>query len=95
MKIVDVCDALAAKRHKIGDEVVISTPLGIGHRAVALGFGIPFIILVVSLFASILFVGEENIAALISLASLFVYYIILYLFRDILQRKFTFYIDNH
>ena len=64
----------------------------VGMNAVFLAFGIPFLVLIVVLFVASRFMSEE-VAALLSIACLIPYYIILYLLRDKLRERFTFRIE--
>lgn len=61
-----------------------------GLMAVALCYGVPAVVVVVALAAAILTGVSEGLSALISLATVAVYYGILWLFRDKLAQKISF-----
>lgn len=92
VKMIDVRDAVSARTHSVGDEVVVATGTDAGFRAVAYGFVIPFLVLIAALFAAVGLAKSEAISALISISALALYYLILYLYRGKLQRKFMFHI---
>jgi sigma-E factor negative regulatory protein RseC len=66
-----------------------------GMRAVFIAFGIPFFVLVGALFAAMQMTGSEWQAGLIALAALVPYYLIIYICKDKLGRKFTFTIESN
>jgi sigma-E factor negative regulatory protein RseC len=77
-----------------GDQVTLVATTQMGMRAVALGYGIPLVLMVVVLIAGILTTGNEPLSALASLACLIPYYILLYAFRNKLSKKLSFTIEN-
>lgn len=78
---------------KPGMEVTVLMSRSLGSRAVFLGYVLPLIVLVGSLVLFVAVIGNEGLAALISLVLTVVYYAILYLFRDNLKKKFNFSIE--
>ena len=66
----------------------------VGHLAVAWGFGIPLIIMLATMFLIKAFTGQDTFAALLSIAALIPYYMILYLFRNKIHRKLFFRIEK-
>ncbi len=78
------------KNLSIGQEVKISMGLGQANRAVIFAYVIPLIILVAMIFILSALKIEEGPNALISIASLIPYYLILFLFRSKLKRKFEY-----
>jgi sigma-E factor negative regulatory protein RseC len=60
---------------------------------VFIAFGIPFFVLVAVLFAAMRLSGSEGVAGLSALTALIPYYLIIYICRDKLGRKFTFTIE--
>lgn len=92
-KIIDVygasCDNL-----KVGDKVFVIASRGTGFFAVLLSSVIPLLLLVSVLFAVLEISGSEAIAALISLGSLFPYYLVIYMLRDKIRGKLTFSIER-
>ncbi len=81
------------KNLSIGDNVKISMGIGQANKAVVFAYIIPLIILVSMIFILNALKLEEGINALISIGSLIPYYLILYLFRDKIKRKFEYEID--
>lgn len=93
-KIIDIYDKQSISCHKPGDNVVISTNGKTGRNAVAIGFGIPLIVLVLALVIAYYVTGSETEAALVSLVALVPYYLIVYLLRDSLRNDFSFVIEE-
>ena len=91
-KVVDVYGVGDTSLYSIGQEVRVTASMQVGMNAVFLAFGIPFFVLIVVLFVASRFMSEE-VAALLSIACLIPYYIILYLLRDKLGQRFTFRIE--
>ncbi|MBO5811410.1 MAG: SoxR reducing system RseC family protein [Bacteroidales bacterium] len=78
------------KNLSVGQEVKISMGLGQANRAVIFAYVIPVIILVGMIFILNALKFDEGINALISIGSLVPYYLVLYLFRNKLKRKFEY-----
>ena len=78
------------KNLSIGQEVKISMGLGQANRAVIFAYVIPVIILVSMIFILNALKIDEGINALISIGSLAPYYLILFLFRNKIKRKFEY-----
>ena len=91
-KLIDIYNVDTTKYH-VGDSVTVTADMKTGYRAVALGFGVPLIILMISIFGIRALTGNEAQAALIGLAALIPYYVFLYLIRDRLRTKFSFNIE--
>lgn len=88
-KIVEIyCSDTAA--YTTGQEVVVSTSGSVARRALLLGFGVPFLVLVGVLVVVLKITGNEAVSALCGLAALIPYYIILYLCRNSIRRQLTF-----
>lgn len=80
---------------QVGQKVMIVGATSMGMKAVGWAFGIPFLILLVSLFASMaLTQNDEVTSALVSLAMLIPYYVILYLCRKRFSRVFIFTLES-
>ena len=92
-KIVDVLNVGDTSRLKVGDSVVVSASRDVANRALLLGFGLPFLILVSVLFIMLQLVSDEGLAALAALSALLPYYGLLYLLRDKIQQKMAFSIE--
>ena len=73
-----------------GEEVVVSVRSSMGIRAVVLAFVLPFILVVTVVFAGIGLTGDESIGGLAGLAFLLHYYILIYLFRNKINKRFLF-----
>lgn len=78
------------KNLSIGQEVNVSMGLGQANRAVVFAYVIPLIILVAMIFILNGLKIEEGLNALISIGSLIPYYLILFLFRNRLKRRFEY-----
>ena len=77
----------------VGDEVDVVVREELGWLAVMLAYIIPFLLLVAAV-AGLGRVGwSEAKAGTGALVSVAIYYVVLRLFRDKLQRKFTFYVE--
>jgi sigma-E factor negative regulatory protein RseC len=92
VKMVDVFCCDTAKFQK-GQEVVVSASKHVANRALLLGFGVPFILLVGGLVMTLRLTSEEGLAALVALGSLVPYYFLLWLFRDRIQRQISFQLE--
>lgn len=94
-KIIDVyqTDGIAA-RVKVGDSVMVSASRDVANRALLLGFGVPFLVLVVVLIVVLRLSGNEGLSALVALLSLAPYYGVLWLCRDKIQRRLRFYLET-
>lgn len=78
------------KNLSIGQEVKISMGLGQANKAVIFAYVIPVVILISMIFIFNALKIEEGINALLSISSLLPYYLILFLFRKKLKRKFEY-----
>lgn len=89
-KMIDVYTK-EADRYVVGQSVNVYGTTSMGMRAVLWAFGVPFVVLVAVLYASIMLTdGNEPLSALWALGSLAVYYLILYMCRDKMTKKFVF-----
>lgn len=92
-KIVDVLNVRDASRLKVGDSVIVSASRDVANKALLLGFGVPFLILVSVLFIMLKVVSDEGLAAITAILALMPYYGVLYLMRDRIQQKIAFSIE--
>ena len=93
IKIVDVfCSDNST--YQVGQDVVVWASKDVANKALLLGFGIPFLLLICVLLIALRFTSEEGIAALTALGSLVPYYFMLWLLRKKIQRQVAFHIDN-
>lgn len=94
-KMIDVYTK-EADRYAVGQSVNVYGTTSMGMRAVLWAFGVPFIVLVAVLYASIMLTGgNEPLSSLWALGSLTVYYLILYMCRDKMTKKFVFTIKSN
>lgn len=80
--------------YEVGQEVVVCMEQKVGTKAVLIGFFFPFLILITSAIVSnkYLFPTTEALTALVSIISITVYYLIIYLIRNKIEKKFHFHI---
>lgn len=88
-KIINI-NTPKANDFQIGQNVMVSMGLGQANKAVVFAYVIPTIILFSMIFILNHFKIEEGINALISISFLVPYYLILFLFRDKMKRKFEY-----
>lgn len=93
-KIVDVLNVQDTASLKVGDPVVVSASGDVAGRALLLGFGLPFLVLVTVLVLVLLLTGREGLAALSGLGALIPYYLVLWLFRDTIRQKLAFQLET-
>jgi sigma-E factor negative regulatory protein RseC len=91
-KTVDVYSHQSA-HYQVGQGVTVCGTTSMGMRAVGIAFGIPFFVLLIALFAGMRLTGSEWQAGLIALVALVPYYLIIYMYREKLGRRFTFTIE--
>lgn len=88
-KLVEVHTADAGK-YVTGQAVIVAGAESLGMKAVAFAFGLPLLLLLAALIAVLRVSGSEKIAAIASVAVLVPYYIVLFLFRDMIKKDFQF-----
>lgn len=88
-KLIDVNDADAAS-YRVGERVMLIGETSMGVMAVALAFFFPFVLLVVALFLFMSRTGSELLSALLSLGVLVPYYVLLWLNKARLKKRFSF-----
>ena len=93
VKIVDVfcCDTA---KYETGQEVTVWASKDVANRALLLGFGVPFLLLVCVLLIALRLTANEGLAALLALGSLVPYYFVLWCLRDRIQRGISFQIEE-
>lgn len=91
-KLIDVYGSSHAG-YQVGERVMVVASPEVGVRAVAWGFGIPFVLLVVVVFIMVRLTGNEGLAALASLVALLPYYLVLYVLRDKIRERLSFGIE--
>ena len=82
-----------ASSYQVGESVVVCASRDVANRALLLGFGVPFLLLVGVLILTLYITGNEGVAAMAGLLALVPYYIVLYAFRSHIQRQLAFYIE--
>lgn len=73
---------------------MVSASRSVANRALLLGFGLPFVILVAVLVIVLQLLGHEGYAALSALGALIPYYLALWLFRDHISQKLSFQLET-
>ena len=94
VKVVDVCGVANVSSLSVGQSVVVSTSRDVASRALLLGFGLPFLLLVAVLMVVLWITGNEGVAALSAIGSLVPYYLVLWLLRDRISRQVRFEIKD-
>ena len=92
VKVVDVF-GFDTTKYATGQEVTGWASRDVANRALLLGFGVPFLLLVCVLLIALRFTANEGVAALLALGSLVPYYFALWLLRDRIQRGISFQIE--
>ncbi len=92
VKLIDVYENHSAEYY-IGQNVMVHGTTSMGMQAVLLAFGVPFLVLFIALYATLQITGDELTAALAGLLALFPYFLIIYMCRGKLSRKFFFTIE--
>lgn len=93
IKIVDVMSNNTSG-YKVGQEVTVWASKDVANRALMLGFGVPFLLLICVLMVALKLTGNEGVAALAAIASLVPYYVALWLMRDKIQLHISFNLEN-
>ena len=94
-KIIDVTvEGHEAFNWKKGQTVTVCTSGTMAGRALLLGFGVPLLIMLIVLVATLAAGCSEGMAALLMIASLIPYYIGLWLFRNRIARTISFQIES-
>ena len=88
-KVVEV-ETADWKQYSIGDGVTVSVNEGLGLYAVLLAYILPALIIVGAVIAISAATHNELAAALIPILLTAIYFVVLYLSRNKLQRRFTF-----
>lgn len=91
-KIVDVLIANASK-FKVGQDVTVWTSSKVANRALVLGFGMPFLLLIGVLVVVLYLTGHEGVSALAAIGSLIPYYFLLWLKRDSIRSTLLFHLE--
>jgi sigma-E factor negative regulatory protein RseC len=87
-KSVDVYDY--TNQYQVGEEVNILLKQTLGFRALFLGYVLPFLLILFFLIVLTIITNNEAVSGLGALSVLVPYYIILFVMRDKIRKKFTF-----
>ncbi len=93
VKIVDVFCSNSSD-YSVGQDVTVWASKDVANKALLLGFGVPFLLLVSVLMIALKIIGDEGISALIALGALVPYYFALWLMRDRIQHQISFQIED-
>lgn len=88
-KIIEVSLAPSDK-YEMGQHVMVEMKQSMGSWAVLLGYFFPFLFVLIGLIVFTLIGLDEGLSALLSLGILIPYYLVLYLTRDLLSKRFTY-----
>jgi sigma-E factor negative regulatory protein RseC len=89
-KIVEVEDVVASQ-YEVGDRVEVALQSGtMGTKAVVLTYIVPFFVLAVLLFGSVMLGVSEGLSAIVSLVGVVGYYLVIYALRDRIKKKIKF-----
>lgn len=83
-----------SKNYNIGETVTVIMKQSLGVRAVMIGYFIPFAIMITVFILLTIAETGELFSALASFSSVGLYYVIVWLLRDIINKKFTFNIKD-
>ena len=93
-KIVEVfCDDAAS--YQKGQEVRVTASKQVAANALLLGFGLPFLLLMLILIVTLKLSENEGVAAIAALASLVPYYLVLWLFKDRIRQRLAFALERN
>ena len=88
-KIIQI-DLLPGQQYQTGQSVVVEMKQSIGNWAVLLGYIFPFVAVFLGLILFISIGMDEGIAGILSLVTLALYYYLLFSFRNLISKKFTY-----
>ena len=81
--------------YRIGEEVVLCGSTSMGMRAVLLAFGIPVLLLLFALFATMRITdGDALLSAIVAMLAIIPYYFVIYLMKDKMNKTFSFVIEK-
>ena len=93
VKIVDVFCSNSSD-YSVGQDVTVWASKDVANKALLLGFGVPFLLLVSVLIIALKIIGDEGISALVALGALVPYYFALWLMHDRIQHQISFQIED-
>jgi len=81
--------------YRIGEEVVLCGSTSMGMRAVLLAFGIPVLLLLFALFATMRITdGDALLSAIVAMLAIIPYYFVIYLMKNKMDKTFSFVIEK-
>ena len=81
--------------YRIGEEVVLCGSTSMGMRAVLFAFGIPVLLLLFALFATMRITdGDALLSAIVAMLAIIPYYFVIYLMKDKMNKTFSFVIEK-
>lgn len=93
-KLVDVWVPGGKQQWNVGTKVTVCAENKVVAKAMIYSFGMPFLLMFLTLIVSLQLGAAEWLSALLALAVLLPYYFILYLFRSRLGREIVFTIEE-
>ncbi len=91
-KSIDVFEN--SNQYKVGEEVTVLLSQSLGFKAVWIGYILPFILVIITLIILTQITDSEGLSGLGAIAILIPYYLILMIFRNRLQKTFSFIIKK-
>lgn len=88
-KLVQV-DCSDASSYQVGQNVTVSGQERLAVRALVLAFGMPLLLMLTALVATVTVTGNEKTAAAAAFLVLVPYYLVLFLMRDRIKKGFVF-----
>ena len=88
-KIIEV-DLTEGQKYTNGEEVIIEMKQSLGSWAVLFGYFFPFLLLISSLIIFTSLGLDQGLSGLLAILTLAPYYLIMYLFRAFLRKRFTY-----
>jgi len=93
VKIVDVLRN-DTKGFEVGQKVTVWASKDVANRALLLGFGIPFLLLICMLMIALKLSDNDGVAALAAIGSLVPYYLLLWRLRGKIQQQISFNLEE-
>ncbi len=79
---------------ELGEKVDVSLKESLGVRALIIGYMIPFFLVLLMMIVGTAFYENELMVGLVSLTVLVPYYFVLFLLRDRLKKRFSFFVHK-
>ena len=96
VRIIEIPQTIATRveDYKVGEEVNLKLSQSLGLRAVFIAYVVPLMVLMAAILVLSSFKVEQLYVGLFSLAAVAVYYIFVAIFRDKLEKVFSFSIEK-